>query len=127
MDNNRAAWDQERAFIKDKKMDNLHNRNNRLRSSCATALTQSTSELQTLIKTHGSVLFLRDSLLQGLLSAIGVHVHKQLEGFFGYWCVFFLLVLGTPLPVRFLLNGLLPVLCTMCRQKVKYMTSPVYV
>ncbi|KAF8165610.1 Up-regulated during septation-domain-containing protein [Crassisporium funariophilum] len=94
MADDRAAWDQERADIEDEKMDDLtrlHDENDRLRSQSSTALTQSTSELtlglatlQTLIKTHGIVLFSRDSSLQGLLNAIGAHVesvHKRLEGY----------------------------------------------
>ncbi|KAF8165616.1 hypothetical protein B0H34DRAFT_689807 [Crassisporium funariophilum] len=114
MADDRAAWDQERADIEDEKMDDLtrlHDENDRLRSQSSTALTQSTSELtlglatlQTLIKTHGIVLFSRDSSLQGLL----------LEGFFGHWCVFFLLVLGTALSCK---TGPAVLLCTMCRQK----------
>ncbi|KAF8806306.1 hypothetical protein BYT27DRAFT_7191636 [Phlegmacium glaucopus] len=88
----RTAWEQERADLEDEKMEDLarlQDEMDRLREDDEGGLRQAGEELdaglsilQDLIKKYGIVLFSRDSTLQGLLNAIGMHiqtVHTKLE------------------------------------------------
>ena len=88
----RTAWEQERADLEDEKLEDLgrlQDEMERLREEDERVLQQAGEELnaglstiQDLIKQYGIVLFSRDSSLQGLLNAIGVHietVHTKLE------------------------------------------------
>ena len=88
----RIAWQQEREDLEDKKMDDiarLQDEMDRLREEDEQVLQQAGEELNAalstskdLIKKYGIVLISRDSSLQGLLSAIGLHMqtmHTRLE------------------------------------------------
>ena len=88
----RIAWQGERAHLEDEKMEDLarlQNGMDRLRDEDDQVLQQAGEELNAglstsldLIKKFGIVLLSRDSSLQGLLNAIGMHiqtVHTKLE------------------------------------------------
>ena len=88
----RIAWQQEREDLEDKKMDDiarLQDEMDRLREEDEQVLQQAGEELNAalstskdLIKKYGIVLISRDSSLQGLLNAIGLHMqtmHTRLE------------------------------------------------
>lgn len=88
----RTAWQQERADLEDEKMEDLarlQDEMDRLREEDEAVLQQAGEELnaglstlQDLIKKHGIMTFSRDSSLQGLLNALGMHiqtVHTKLE------------------------------------------------
>ena len=88
----RIAWQREREDLEDKKMEDqarLQDEMDRLREEDDQILQQAGEELnaglsasQDLIKKYGIALFSRDSSLQGLLNAIGMHiqtVHTRLE------------------------------------------------
>lgn len=88
----RSAWMEERQQLEDEKMDDLarlQEEMDRMRDEEDQTIRQSQDEmssglaiLQSMVRTHGIVLFSRDSSLQGLLNAIGMHiesVHTKLE------------------------------------------------
>jgi len=88
----RSAWVEERQLLEDEKMDDLarlQEEMDRMRDEEDLTIRQSQDEmasglaiLQSMVKTYGIVLFSRDSSLQGLLNAIGMHiesVHMKLE------------------------------------------------
>jgi len=88
----RSAWVEERQQLEDEKMDDLarlQEEMDRMRDEEDLTIRQSQDEmasglaiLQSMVKTHGIVLFSRDSSLQGLLNAVGMHiesVHMKLE------------------------------------------------
>jgi hypothetical protein len=88
----RIAWQRERADLEDEKMEDLaklQDEMDRLREEDDQVLQQAGEELnaglstsQDLIKKYGIALLSRDSSLQGLLNAIGMHiqtVHTKLE------------------------------------------------
>ena len=80
----RIAWQRERADLEDEKMEDLarlQDEMDRLREEDDQVLQQAGEELnaglstsQDLIKKYGIVLLSRDSSLQGLLNAIGMHI-----------------------------------------------------
>jgi chromosome segregation ATPase len=88
----RSAWVEERQQLEDEKMDDLarlQEEMDRMRDEEDQTVRQSHDEmssglaiLQSMVRTHGIVLFSRDSSLQGLLNAVGMHiesVHMKLE------------------------------------------------
>ncbi|KAJ3488781.1 hypothetical protein NLJ89_g11582 [Agrocybe chaxingu] len=92
-DAERAEWEQERQQIEDERMEDLarlQEEMERTREEDETAVAEANQELstglatlQSMVKTHGIVLFSRDSSLKGLLDAIGTHietVHGKLDG-----------------------------------------------
>jgi len=90
----RDDWDRERQQIEDERMDDLarlQDEMDRVREDESRAAQETNEELasglsvlQSMIKSHGIVLFSRDSSLQGLLNAISTHVetvHTKLESY----------------------------------------------
>ena len=90
----RSAWVEERQQLEDEKMDDLarlQEEMDRMRDEEDQTIRQSHDEmssglaiLQSMVRTHGIVLFSRDSSLQGLLNAVGMHiesVHMKLEAY----------------------------------------------
>ncbi|KAF8914270.1 Up-regulated during septation-domain-containing protein [Gymnopilus junonius] len=109
MNEMRSRWDEERRMLEDEKLEDLARLQEEMEDARRDAATASATELaerlreqerlqrktneqleiglaavQTMVKTHGIVLFSRDNSLQGLLNAIGMHldsVHKRLEAY----------------------------------------------
>ncbi|KDR84053.1 hypothetical protein GALMADRAFT_262408 [Galerina marginata CBS 339.88] len=100
MDAMRVGWEEERQIWEDEKLEDLARLQEEMDAARRVSQSQSSSAaerdrqrtneeleagllaVQVMVKTHGIVLFSRDSSLQGLLNAIGMHldsVHTRLE------------------------------------------------